>query len=573
MTDLAFVCGNQQEYMIGAKRTAKAFRKALWFLIQDGDSQYRELFSIGFQHQIRRQIRRLSEAYVLLNSIGHAWNNAIAPEKIDSFFLFHEALNLLSVSCKNLQIGATLAAYAIQRQALEIAAVANRIAIDVSEWKRFKNAKKYDSTKSITHAKNIIPLVGKLNGKLSNQAVHVTSGHIGKSIIHNLSKQGVRVAIGSHFHPSNADATCDAMIDLLEVSCIIEGLAEHSFRDYSGINKYWNKGEDNSGSSFVWQPIGTAKEDFDYIANERKKNESPLQHLHPKVKENERKAFEEIFSDCTIDDLGDLAALEQVLKKIPTSEIVYYFVGLYHEKHGDTAQAITWYDKATKTKNIFDALQRISELYLELGEIEKCIETYWRLITLEPNNGAAHNNFGKLLDELGFLEDALKILERAIELDPQNEIRLYNYANALLHSKKYDDAIAIYEKVAELNKFDPKPWYSRGVALINLGKLEGAYRSFRKAVLVDTGHIASWLNLGTVSQLRGQFKKAKTLFSYCTKLDPKNYVANRALAFVCAELGETEEALRYAECVVAANLQDSGVRDLLKNLGRPKNMK
>lgn len=39
MTDFTFVYGNREDYMIGAKRTAKAFRKALMFSIQDDGSK------------------------------------------------------------------------------------------------------------------------------------------------------------------------------------------------------------------------------------------------------------------------------------------------------------------------------------------------------------------------------------------------------------------------------------------------------------------------------------------------------------------------------------------------------
>lgn len=569
MKDLMFVYGSQEDYMIGAKRTAKAFRKALMYSIQDDGSKYRELFNQGFQQQIRRQVRRLSEAYVLLNSIGHVADEDIPPEKLDAFFLFQEALNLLNVSCKNLQIGASLAAYAVQRQALETAAVAYRIATDPAEWKEFKNMEKYDkSTKCITQARNIIPLVGRINGRLSNQAVHVTREYIGKSITEDLSEGGVRIAIGSHFHFSNADAIWIAMIDLLEVSCVVEGLAEYSFWEYTTIHKYWNKNVSSSKSTCFWFPTDTVKEDFEYVENERKKSEDALLNLHPKVKENERIAFKEAFSNFAVHDFENLTKLETVLTASPNSKIVYYFIGLYHEKHDDLNQAILWYDKATQDENIFDGLERLSKIYAKAGQFEKCIQTYWKLIQLEPDNGAAHNNLGKLLNELGFSVEALDVLKRAIDLDPNNEIRLYNYANVLLKNKQYQDAVAVYEKVASLNKYDPKPWHSRGIALLDLGKLHDAYRSFRKAVVIDSGYIASWLNLGSVSQMRGQSRKARRIFEYCVRLVPTNYVANRNLAFLYADFGNIKKAKKYAKIVYKANSNDSGIKKLLKDLRR-----
>ena len=66
-------------------------------------------------------------------------------------------------------------------------------------------------------------------------------------------------------------------------------------------------------------------------------------------------------------------------------------------------------------------------------------------------------------------EKAIETFDKILEIDPQNIAALHNKATALLHLEKYDQSIEIYDKILQINPGSKDALVNRNVAFQKIG--------------------------------------------------------------------------------------------------------
>jgi serine/threonine protein kinase/tetratricopeptide (TPR) repeat protein len=99
-----------------------------------------------------------------------------------------------------------------------------------------------------------------------------------------------------------------------------------------------------------------------------------------------------------------------------------------------------------------EAWQNLGETKFDFWDWRGAEEDYRRAITLNPNNAAAHELLGDLLDDIGRLEEGWKEYQVAQQLDPNHDHLNY----ALCKRREYDRAIKL---VLTLLESDPNNGY------------------------------------------------------------------------------------------------------------------
>ena len=72
----------------------------------------------------------------------------------------------------------------------------------------------------------------------------------------------------------------------------------------------------------------------------------------------------------------------------------------------------------------------------EAGLWNEAIYRWNQVITIDPNNAAAHNNLGVSYEAQGKITDAVASYERATELDPDSKYYRINYRRCRLHIRR-----------------------------------------------------------------------------------------------------------------------------------------
>jgi tetratricopeptide (TPR) repeat protein len=171
-----------------------------------------------------------------------------------------------------------------------------------------------------------------------------------------------------------------------------------------------------------------------------------------------------------------------------------------------------------------DAIRKIHEQFLDdthylragdefskQGEYENAIRLYRRAVDINPDNAAAHANWGTCLMYLGKLGEAEGRLMRAIALKPD-----------------------LWE-----------PHCTLGVVLRQQNKLREAAGAFRGALQAKPDFALAQLHLGTLLLDLGQFDQAKEHLAEAARLDPRDPFAPFNLGAACGRAEQTDEAAVY----------------------------
>jgi len=119
------------------------------------------------------------------------------------------------------------------------------------------------------------------------------------------------------------------------------------------------------------------------------------------------------------------------------------------------AEAAAMFEQAlplAKDKNQLAVLSRLADSYDKAGQHDKALETYQKLVALNPNDANVHNAMGSVYASMGKIPEAQAEFQKSAELDPANAAQAYYNLGAIMtNSGKLDEAAAAFKKATEIN--------------------------------------------------------------------------------------------------------------------------
>lgn len=173
--------------------------------------------------------------------------------------------------------------------------------------------------------------------------------------------------------------------------------------------------------------------------------------------------------------------------RIKDDERQYNYIVLAENFYLDNKKrkAVSFYEKALEFKGNLDVcktiLYNIAQIYDEIGEINKAIDYYYKVIELVPDDYITYNNIGSLYEETGKYQDALKMIGRSLEIKPDYYKALFNMGVVYTRLEEYNIALDYYYKSIEIN---PNYAYS----YLNISAIYIEQERFRDTIsLLDEG--------------------------------------------------------------------------------------
>ncbi len=126
------------------------------------------------------------------------------------------------------------------------------------------------------------------------------------------------------------------------------------------------------------------------------------------------------------------------------------------------------YRKVQAEPNNVDALYHLADLYDRQGQYQKAVDTFKKVLELDPERNFAYFKLGTAYSRLNQPEKAVEVLKEAAQHLPHNPIVLNNLGIAYGKLDRLDDEIAAFKKALEI-----RPRYSAArfnLALIYLKK-------------------------------------------------------------------------------------------------------
>ena len=509
-----------RDFERGTKRVAKSFRRVLRKSIDISQIETTEHFDRAFRADVNAVIGHLSRGYEAVNAIGLNRSSENPPYVEQSFFLFHEALNLTFVALRTIRGGSVLASDGVLRQAVELVCVAYHIVSDKSgEALRRFIQEELSGPKSISVAKKIYQPIGRLYGTLSNSAVHASLEHVQHSISGDMqSGEPGRIRLGASFDPKHPSKFKLGMIRIERAAVALVAVIEAGLIDYVEQPRLWRK----TTSGLEWIGDREIERRLALAEREQKAIEEPYAVVYSWADPEDREEVQRLLGATEGPAISDVTRLRELARTNPSSFVVRYLLGAALQDAGDFVGAASEFEEAWALRHHgYDIWSRLEGIYTSWDDSH--LESFYRRsIERDREDYVAAHNLGMLYGRLGQEEDALECFKRAHELKPERFMAAFNTANSLLRLGQYQQAIDSYSHAAEREPHNPAPWHSAGVAHVRMGDLSGAYRAFRRAVLLDPGYLASWANLAGVCRELGFRPRALACAKRAQQLAPRD---------------------------------------------------
>ena len=226
----------------------------------------------------------------------------------------------------------------------------------------------------------------------------------------------------------------------------------------------------------------------------------------------------------------------------------------------------------------FDTLYQLSLVYLEMGEVDRAIESIRRALNQAPENPLLHVTLARCLTQDWNTQGALQHYRRAVELAPSSYSILSQYglelarrdlnheavdmlsralavrpnyqllmeiSRILLFLDRRVEATPFLKQAVELAPEQPQAYYYLGRQAQSFGDYEKAARLYRSALERRPNHLEGLIRLGEVEFQQQNLAEAEDFLGKALSLEPGNVSALFWLGRVKKESGAAGQAVRY----------------------------
>lgn len=184
------------------------------------------------------------------------------------------------------------------------------------------------------------------------------------------------------------------------------------------------------------------------------------------------------------------------------------------------------------------AHNKLAICYTELGQLDKAVEEYHRVIQLKPNDPGGYYNLGLAYYTMERYAEAIEQLNDALNLEMKlgkNYGETY-YAKGLAYyrlGKKeeqkrrecYQEARISYQQAAKENPGWSRPRTALGQLYEEMGRCAEAIPEYKKAIETDDKDASAYYGLGVCSERLGKAKDSISAYERALELDPEGKTA------------------------------------------------
>lgn len=209
-------------------------------------------------------------------------------------------------------------------------------------------------------------------------------------------------------------------------------------------------------------------------------------------------------------------------------------------------------------------MQILGLIKYKANNYEMAVEVFKQIIELEPENYENYNNIGLCYSSMGKYSDSIEVIKKAVELNPNLNFVYSNLGLQYRNNKQIEEAISSFEKSLKI-KETPETWDMLGSCYGEIRNLDLAEKCFLSALLIDPNHAGSHVNLASIYQLRGEWKKAwpeyewrfqlyeqtkfwESIYDPHTKWDGKKEITNKRILVHSEQgIGDVIHFFRYVK--------------------------
>ena len=211
-------------------------------------------------------------------------------------------------------------------------------------------------------------------------------------------------------------------------------------------------------------------------------------------------------------------------------------------------------DFAFKHFKILDAINIVAtNLYERIGEYEKAIKTYERMIKQDDTNSSWFSSLSYCYSQINNNVQALNYVDKALELDPEDSYSHYRKGRIYTDMKEYELAIKSFMDSIDYDKTDVDSfqWVSYCYSMIN--QFEKSLEFANRAILINPNDSYSYFRKAWAYQEMGRYKEAIKYYEECINLDDKYIDAYLNISYIYSQMKDMKQSLLYANKALLIN--------------------
>lgn len=163
----------------------------------------------------------------------------------------------------------------------------------------------------------------------------------------------------------------------------------------------------------------------------------------------------------------------------------------------------------------------LAEVYKTEDRYTQAKDIYSRILEVEPRNKKAWLGLGESEKALGLNDKALKAFFAAAVLDPTDGEALFQAGKLYLETSRFDEAIQQFKRVQRLNPNYPRTWYYIGKSAFSAGDFATALEASKSEKRLNPNVADSYILAAEVYTARKQFGECAGEYSQAMKLRPQ----------------------------------------------------
>jgi len=169
--------------------------------------------------------------------------------------------------------------------------------------------------------------------------------------------------------------------------------------------------------------------------------------------------------------------------------------------------------------------------YSDLGEYDKALAAFQRIIELEPDNSFGYLNTGMVYFQQGKYDQCIPFFQKSLQIQPHS-MAYSDLGTAFFYLKRYAESVPMFEKAVEMNPNDS----------MLVGNLADAYR---------------WYN--QLDKANATYDRAIALSFKQLQVNPRDASVLDGLGLCYAKKGDAIQALDFMRRARAVSPDDVGI--------------
>ncbi len=274
--------------------------------------------------------------------------------------------------------------------------------------------------------------------------------------------------------------------------------------------------------------------------------ERPLGKVELVVRLNPRDWLEK--ANSTRDSAKKVRFLTQALADDPHNVLIKLRLAEQYARQKKYQAAIGIYKEILKLGASRAILEKVLNLYEKAGKTDGVLETYIRLLQLNPEP-ATFNAMLDYLQKHRSPKRTILFLEKHGSAIPKG-LRTYYYlflAQAYSDARSWAQAADAYQKALKTGSRDPNIYYNLAVACEQSDNVDGAIRALRQYLKVSPKDVDSWMHLAKLYQKKGDRAAEVKVYKKVLKLQPGHEEALLELVASLEKAGDSSALVRAYE--------------------------